>query len=829
MTGPACDLCGLGCGKHPWTQRLGEIEHRFCCVGCQNVFLILAASGIAGSGQDFRETELFKRSLALGLISRKDDGGPSEGQLAKLEIPPGVPAQELLLQLGGLWCTSRAWLIEHVLRRLPGVASAEASFASDLVKVKYYPQYLPPERIISSISQLGYSASEYSGESEAANREERDLLVRLGLAAFLWLNIMTFSMALYVGYFERIAESVHRGMPFLLMALATPVVFYCAQPIFRLVWRGVKNRTLRMEALLGLGISVAYGYSAVQALLGGSHVFFDTTSGIVTAVLAGKALERNSKARAARWITTLHQMLPNKVRLLVAGREHFASVAALAAGEVFVVKAGERIAADGCVVAGESHADEALLTGESAPVAKRPGDKVVAGSVNQDGVLHVQATRTSGDSTLARIIALVNQALTSRSPLERTADRVARVFVPCIMLLAGLTFVFWYFVGGAGFSVALMRAITVLIVACPCALGLATPLAITAAMGSAAREGILVSDSSVLETLGNVDNVILDKTGTVTEGKFSLLQVEMLGANGDSARAAARAAPTQSEVLLLLASIEQYSEHPLGKALVEFVRQTQPSLLAASDVTVHKGKGISGRVEGREVFVGNRHLSAGLEISVDAFTTQRAAGFESEGKTITFFGWDGRVQGLLAFGDKLRPEAVEVVAELRRRGSRVHLVSGDSLPTTRWIASCLGVDSFQAEVLPGQKAAFVRDLQGAGAVVAMVGDGINDAPALAQADLGIAMGSGADIAMKAAAVVLMTSSLDKVSEVFSLAARTLRVVRQNLFWAFLYNLCGISLAVAGFLNPIFAAAAMLLSSLSVVANSLRLNRPPRQR
>jgi heavy metal translocating P-type ATPase len=396
--------------------------------------------------------------------------------------------------------------------------------------------------------------------------------------------------------------------------------------------------------------------------------------------------------------------------------------------------------------------------------------------------------------------------------------RVARIFVPCVMVLSGLTFAFCYFSGRLGLTVALMRGITVLIVACPCALGLATPLALTAAMGSAARAGILVSDSRVLETLGKVDSVILDKTGTATEGVFSLLHSETPAPHSG-----------RDKALLLAASLEQYSEHPLGRALVEFVRQSESRLLSATEVTVHKGQGISGCVEGRNVFVGNRRLTALLGIPVDDRSAERAAQWESEGKTIAFFGWDGCLQGVLAFGDKLRAEAVEVVGELRRRGCRVHLVSGDSLATTRWIASCLGVDSFQAEVLPEQKAEFVRQLQSRGAVVAMVGDGINDAPALAQADLGIAMGSGADIAMKAATVVLTTSSLGKIPDVFWLAARTLRIVRQNLFWAFLYNLVGISLAVVGYLNPIFAAAAMLLSSLSVVANSLRLNRPVGQR
>ena len=901
MTGPACDLCGLGCGKHPWTQRIADAERTFCCLGCQNVFLILAESGALAKGQDLRQTDLFKRSLALGLVSRAEEDGAASALAAPPPAPEGAPTQELLLQIGGMWCASCAWLIEHALGKVRGVASASASFASDLVKVKYYPQYLPPEQIIRRISQLGYTADEYSSESDAATREERDLLIRLGLAAFLWLNVMTFSTALYVGYFEHIAESVHRGMPFLLMALATPVVFYCAQPVFRLMWLGLRNGTIRMEALLGLGIGVAYGYSCVQAFAGGSHVFFDTASGLVTAVLAGKAIEHGAKERAVRWITGLHRMMPNKVRRLVGGQERFVAVGALEAGETFMVKAGERIVADGRVTRGESHADEALLTGESAPVPKRPGDAVVAGSVNLDDVLEVQATRTAGNSTLARIIALVNQALTSRSPVERTADRIARVFVPCVMLLATLTFAFCYGFGGAGLTVALMRAIAVLIIACPCALGLATPLAITAAMGSAARAGILVSESRVLETLGKVDTVILDKTGTVTEGRFSLLDLELCAARSGapdeeaaekrgaaafvapascrplpvpslmpagsrrydgtpgSFPAAGEAGPGRDHALLLLASLEQYSEHPLGRALVEFVRQKETALHGASEVHVHKGQGITGRVAGKQIFIGNRRLVASLGIQFDregeccpnlnvappswrpqcrleaGATAQlrtapeceaRAAQWEQEGKTVAFFGWDGRLRGLLAFGDRLRDGAPGVVAELRRRGMKIHLVSGDSAFTTRWVASCLGTDSYRAEVAPEQKAEFIRQLKDQGARVAMVGDGINDAPALAQADLGIAMGSGADLAMQAAAVVLVTPSLRKIPAVFDLAARTIRIVRQNLFWAFLYNMVGISLAVTGCLNPIFAAAAMLLSSASVVGNSLRLHRGP---
>jgi P-type E1-E2 ATPase len=329
----------------------------------------------------------------------------------------------------------------------------------------------------------------------------------------------------------------------------------------------------------------------------------------------------------------------------------------------------------------------------------------------------------------------------------------------------------------------------------------------------------------VLETLGKVDTLIFDKTGTVTEGKFSLLHVELTP--NPSAKPPLGHALTPDQTLLMLASLEQYSEHPLGRALMEHVRQEHEALLDAANVAIHKGQGITGKVDGRRIFIGNRRLLQGLGIPIDDAAESRAAQWESEGKTVIFFGWDWQFVGLVAFGDKPRTEAAEVVAELKRRGTKVHLVSGDSLATTRWISACLGADSYQAEVLPEQKAEVVRRLQGEGATVAMVGDGINDAPALAQADLGIAMGSGTDIAMKAAAVVLMTGSLRTILDVFDLAGRTLRVVRQNLFWAFAYNAVGITLAVAGFLNPLFAAAAMLLSSLSVVGNSLRLNRLPR--
>ena len=836
VKGRECDLCGLGCGKYPVHQQVGQQDHFFCCLGCMNVYLILWESGAIKAGQDIRQTELFQRSLQLGLISNqsKDDEehrGPEATDCV---------GQELLLHISGMWCASCAWLIEHALAALPGVVRAEASFASDLVKVQYLPQALPRELVFQRITSLGYKASVFAHDSDAANVEGRDLLIRTGIAAFLWLNIMSLSLVLYAGYFEQISGSVRRGLPFVLMALATPVVFYCAQPILWLAFRGLLNRAIRMEVLLALGILAAYGYSVAQAFRGEIHLYFDTATIIVTLVLAGKLIERGAKLKASRWVDALHRMMPNKVRLLAQGSERFVSIDALEPGVVFVVKAGERIPADGIIVQGESHADESLLTGESVPVSKAPGSSVAAGSINLEGVLHVRAEKSASDSTLSRIIALVEQALSGRSEVERAVDRVSRFFVPWVVLIALLTFFLTWVGGTVSLGQALMRGISVLVIACPCALGLATPLAITAAFGAASSRGILVRDGRVLETLRKVDTVILDKTGTVTEGRFSLLrlitcdqcspQPVLASTTADAVHASsesrdcltASSIEGENSTLSLLASLELYSEHPLGLAVMQYALREGIKTIEASSVEILKGRGIVGVVAGKKVFAGNRGLVKQLGITIDEGLNQKAREWEAEGKTVAFAGWNGELHAVLAFGDKLRPEAQSLVSGLKERGVGVRLVSGDAEETTKWAASALGIDSCEWEILPEEKVESVRRLQARGKVVAMVGDGTNDAPALAQADLGIAMGSGTDIAMKAAAVVLMNGSLQKVAEVFDLSRRTIRVVRQNLFWAFFYNAFGIALAVTGVLNPIMAAAAMLLSSVSVVGNSMRL-------
>jgi len=811
MTPQQCDLCGLSCGSQPLTQRVAEAEHSFCCMGCMNVYLILAESGVLASGQNVRATEIFKRSLALGLIAQ---GGSGKGETpAATPVPSSDTAtRELVVQVTGMWCASCAWLIEHVVGKERGVISAQASFASDTVKVTYSPQFLPPQRVLERIAALGYGAREYSGEVETAVAEKRDLLLRLGLAAFLWANIMSLSLVIYAGYFEPIAESIRHYLPFVLMALTAPVVVYCAAPIFRLAWRGLLHGAIRMEALLALGIGAAFFYSSLQAFTGGQHLYFDTVSVIVMLVLAGKLIERGAKEKTTRWISTLHQFAPNKARLLADGSERFVSIQALEPGTLFVVKAGERIPADGVVVEGSSHADESLLTGESTPVEKQPGDHVAAGSVNLSGVLQVRALRTASESALAQIIAQVERALNTRAPVERIVDRVSRIFVPAVIVIAVLTFA-GLTLAGLGAGTALMRAIAVLVIACPCALGLATPLAITSAMGMASRNGVLISDSRVLEMLQELDVIVLDKTGTVTDGRFSLIHHGAVGT---------AAGGSDSEALRMVASLEQYSEHPLGKALMQYARQRSLELRDATDIEVWKGQGIVGTVEGRRVFAGNRSMLQSFAPELERRFDDTGSAWETEGNTIAFCGWDGEVKGVLVFGDRLRPEASSLIRNLTQHRVEVKLVSGDSERTTAAVAEALGIKCYVAEVRPDAKAKLIAEMQADGRKVGMVGDGINDAPALAQSDLGIAMGGGTDLAMKAAAVVLMDGTLEKIPALLTLARKTMRVIRQNLFWAFFYNSLGIVLAVAGILNPILAAVAMLLSSVSVIGNTLRL-------
>ena len=779
-----CALCSLNCGTKPIELKVDGETSTFCCLGCLNVHAILRESGVLKAGVDPRETELFKRSLAMGLISTR-----SEPTAASKKLPDGGVIREKMLRVSGMWCGACAWLIEHTLQKEQGVILAEVYFASDLLKVQYDPRYTPPGHLESRIRSLGYEVSEYAENSKASQAERKDMLIRLGVALFLWINVMLLNFSVYAGHFGGVPVNLRPYLPFVVMALAAPVVLFSAKPIFRLAWRGLMNGAIRMEALLALGIITAFGYSTWQSFQGSNHIYFDLACAITALTLLGKWIERGAKEKTASAIAGLYETMPRKARLVDSGSgERFINIDALKADDLFVVKAGERIPADGLVIEGESHADESLLTGESAPVAKHAGDKVTGGSINQGGVLRVCATAVGENSTLAQILSSVESALGKRSEIERSTDKAARIAVPLVIVFA---------VALAVFTGDVLRAVSVLVIACPCALGIATPLALTAAVGYASRRGILISDPRVLEIIRKLDAVVLDKTGTITMGHFELLEVPQ-------------------EDFPMIAAVERFSEHPLGRAVTERFAQSGRKAMQASSIEVHRGLGISGLVGVGCLSIGSWKLFDAIEMDADPET--------DAGRTVVYYGWDRVVAGRLVFGDRIRPEARELVEKLHSLGIRTMIVSGDSPAATRWASRSVGAQEFRAEVLPGGKAQIVEELQGSGLTVAMIGDGINDAPALAKANLGIAMGGGTDLAMKAATIVLMKNDLGRVIEMLSLSRRTLRVIRQNLFWSFGYNTVGLVIASFGLLNPILASSAMVVSSICVTANALRLSR-----
>jgi heavy metal translocating P-type ATPase len=555
------------------------------------------------------------------------------------------------------------------------------------------------------VDKLGYRATVYTGETNQAKTEIRSLLLRLGVAAFLWANIMGFSVVLYVGYFERIATSASLYIPYLLLALATPMVFYSAQPILRAAWMGLRNGQIRMETLLSIGILTAYLFSAVQTLRGHTHLYFDTAAAIVTLVLTGKLIERVAKGRAARSLALLYRFMPKKACLIGAGCERYVSIDALEPGAIFVVKAGERFPADGVLTEGETYADESLLTGESKPVFKRIGSALASGSLNLGGVVHVRASRTSSESALALIIRQVERALSTRAGVERLVDQVSRVFVPIVILLA-VVLACAMAMMHLGVEAALMRATTILVIACPCALGLATPLAITAAVGTASQNGLLISDSSVLETMGHIDTMVVDKTGTLTAGEFTLNEFALLDSDAvqvHSGQYPAAESALREQLcaeLAKLAALENYSEHLLGRAIRSAARELDLQLPQAGNPEVIKGEGMRGVVEGVTIYIGNRRMAERCGAAVPEALLAMVAEWQNSGMTTAYFGHHVRVRGALAFGDRLKDGAAEMVSQLRARGIRVSMVSGDAEATVRHAAALVGIDEYRAEARP---------------------------------------------------------------------------------------------------------------------------------
>ncbi len=751
-----------------------------------------------------------------------------EQQHERSDRPPVSPITVLTLPVEGMTCASCVARVEKTLKKMEGVENASVNLATEKATVRFDPARVSVDALRDAVADAGYTlrlpvapTGSAPGKSEREDSPRDTLLRDLLISITLTIPVMVLGMLSMTDWYSEHIPLSHSDTTIIEFLLTTPILFGPGRRFFRGFIAALKHGTADMNTLVAVGTGAAYLYSSVVSLfpdwLGLRHsgdVYFDTAATITTLILFGKFLEANAKRKASSAIRQLASLQPRTAHVLRNDSPHDVPVEQIIPGDTLLIRPGEAFPVDGDVIAGSTAVNEALLTGESMPVEKKPGDSVIGGTVNTTGSITMRANAVGADTVLAHIVQLVEDAQASKAPVQALADKVAAVFVPAVVTIAVGTFVGWFFFANAGFTASMMNFIAVLIIACPCALGLATPTAIMVGTGTAARHGIFIRNIQSLERAREITVVLFDKTGTLTEGSPRVTEI----------------APVEpfdrASLLTAAASLELASEHPLAKAIVQEARFTGVALSNPADVLATPGGGITGYVDGRTVIAGTPAFLAANGLS-DASNTSRWDGMLAHGDTVLLVAIDGRLGGAIAIADRLKDGAARAVARLKDAGVSVAMISGDNRQTASVVARAAGIEEVFAEVPPGGKAAKVKSLQNDGAIVAMVGDGINDAPALAQADVGIAMGKGTAIAAEAADITLMRDDLAGVHEAFSLSRKTLRIIRQNLFWAFIYNMVGIPLAALGLLNPMIGAIAMAFSSVSVVSNSLRLRKFPK--
>jgi heavy metal translocating P-type ATPase len=789
-----CELCQAGVQK-PVTEFFNGEEKVFCCEGCRQVYRLASEEGLL--------------PLVLAPVEKKSVA-------RSIAEATSTSAETTYLSVEGMWCPSCALVLERVWGRSQGVISAGVNHATGGARVRYLRELTSEEQIVAQARKLGYRAELKSQRRERErDLQAEDLLLRLiGAAAFsmwvMWISVLKLYPA-YASAQEGTVEILR--LQYLSWALTTPVMFYSGMPFIRSALRSLRSGMANMDTLVTLGTLTAYLYSAVVAVSGKGQVYFDSATMIVTIILLGRFLESRARGRALRTTRGLLKLQERYANVLLDDEVKRIPVEELKENALILVKAGEGFAADGLIEEGRSSVNEAMLTGESVPVGKGNGDKVMAGTVNLEGILLVRVTDSGDDTVLGRIIRAVEEAQDRKPPVQRLADRMAGVFTPIILLLSVVTAASCGILG-LGWENALVHGVAVLVVACPCALGIATPLAVTVAVGTAASRGILIRTPEVLETIGRLDRIVFDKTGTLTKGTMTVRSVRGIQAS-------------QEEVLSKAAALEVFSEHPVARAVVQESEARKLTLPKVRGVEISVGRGVTGILDkdgmSWEILVGGNRLME--EAGIDLGEAMKLMNQQHlDGEMAALVAWEGRVRGIITLKDEVRGEACRVVNKIKRTGLAVSVISGDSRAATESIARTLCIEHALPQVMPEKKALAIAVLQSEGERVAMVGDGVNDAPALAQADLGIAVSGGTDVAIETSQIALLRPNLLLVTDVVKLSRKALHIIRENLAWAFVYNLIAVPAAVAGFLSPILAAVAMATSSLIVVGNSLRLTR-----
>lgn len=719
-----------------------------------------------------------------------------------------VPFENVKLLIEGMTCSACSARVEKALNKVKGVEEANVNLTLNRGTISYIPGEVEVKELIEVIEKTGYKAEveekkDADREKETRQKEIKSLKRSFIISAILSLPLfsaMFFHMAgidtiLNNGYFQ--------------LVLATPVQFIIGYRFYKGAFNSLRGGGANMDVLVSMGTSAAYFFSIYNLLSGVEEYYFEASAVIITLILLGKTFEAVAKGKTSEAIKKLMGLQPKTARIVKDGVEKDISIDEVEVGDIVEVRPGERIPVDGILVEGNSSIDESMITGESIPVDKKVGEKVVGATINKFGTFKFETEKVGKDTALAQIIKLVEDAQGSKAPVQRLADKISGVFVPTVLLIALGTFLIWYFVKG-DFTHALVSSVAVLVIACPCALGLATPTAIMVGTGKGAEMGILIKGGEHLEKTHELDTIVFDKTGTITKGEPEVTDIVGFGEN-------------ENTILRLASIAEKSSEHPLGQAIVNKGKEKEMDLIESEKFLAIPGKGISTVIEGRTIRIGNKKLMKDADIKVER-AEKELIRLEDEGKTAMLLSIDGEIKGIIAVADSVKESSKEAIDGLKDMGIDIYMITGDNERTAKAIAKEVGIENVLAEVLPENKAEVVEDIRGKGKKVGMVGDGINDAPALAAADIGFAIGTGTDVAMEAADITLMGGDLKDIAKAIKLSKRTMKIIKQNLFWAFGYNTAGIPIAAMGFLNPMIAGAAMAFSSVSVVTNSLRLKR-----